>query len=121
MATNSASSKTWCVTLVSAVIVIIADKGKPDFVWISAIPIVLFLMLDSYYLALERQFRDVYNDFIRKLHFGTATVDDLFFVAPRTGVIATSMSIVKAFSSIATWPFYALLALMLIVVRAWIL
>ena len=121
MATNSANAKAWCIALVSAIVVIIADKGKPNFVWISVIPIVLFLMLDSYYLALERQFRDVYNDFIRKLHFGTASVDDLFFVAPRAGVIATSMNIVKAFGSIATWPFYALLALMLIVVRAWIL
>ncbi len=121
MATNNASSKTWCVTLVSAVIVIIADKGKPNFVWISVIPIVLFLMLDSYYLALERQFRDAYNDFVRKLHYGTATVDDLFFVAPRAGVVATSMNIVKAVGSIATWPFYVLLALMLLVVQAWIL
>lgn len=121
MATNSASCKTWCITLVSAIIVIIADKSKPGFVWISVIPIVLFLMLDSYYLALERQFRDVYNDFIRKLHFGTATVDDLFFVAPRAGAVATSLNIVKAFGSIATWPFYALLALMLLVVRTWIL
>jgi len=28
MASNSASSKTWCVTLVSAILVIVADKGK---------------------------------------------------------------------------------------------
>ena len=121
MATNSSSCKTWCVSLVSAIIVIVADKGKPDYVWISTIPIVLFLLLDSYYLSLERQFRSVYNDFIRKLHFGSATVDDVFFVAPRAGTGATSWDIIKAGGSIATWPFYVLLALMLLVVRVWVL
>ena len=121
MATNGASCKTWCITLVSAIVVIIADKGKPNYVWISVVPIILFLVLESYYLALERQFREVYNDFIRKLHFGTASVDDVFFVAPRSGAGATSVNILKAAFSIAIWPFYALLAIMLLVVRAWIL
>jgi len=121
MATNSASCKTWCVSLVSAIIVIIADKVKPDYVWISVIPIILFLLLDSYYLALERQFRSVYNDFIRKLHSDNATVEDVFFVAPCTGTGATSLDIVKASGSIAIWPFYGLLALMLFIVRFFVL
>lgn len=121
MATNGASCKTWCITLVSAIVVIIADKGKPNYVWISAVPIVLFFVLESYYLALERQFRNVYNDFIRKLHFGNATVDDVYFVAPRSGAAASSLDILRAAYSIAIWPFYMLLALMLLVVRAWIL
>ena len=121
MATNSSSCKTWCITLVSAIVVIIADKGEPHYVGISAVPIVLFVLLDSYYLFLERQFRAVYNDFIRKLHFGTATVEDVFYVAPRGGVAVTSMNILRATGSISVWPFYALLAVMLLVVRMWVL
>jgi hypothetical protein len=121
MASNSANCKTWCITLVSAIVVIIADKGKPSYVWISIVPIVLFLVLDSYYLSLERQFRGVYNDFIRKLHFGNATVEDVFYVAPRAGGPATSALILKASASFSVWPFYALLALMLLVVRVWVL
>ena len=121
MATNSAACKTWCVSLVSAIVVVVSDKGRPDFVWISLIPILLFLILDSYYLSLEREFRRTYNDFIRKLHFGGATVEDVFFVAPRSRVAVASWGIAKAFGSMAVWPFYALLALMLIVVREWVL
>lgn len=121
MATNSSSCKTWCITLVSAIVVIIADKGKPQYVGISVVPIVLFVLLDSYYLSLEREFRTVYNDFVRKLHFGTATLDDVFYVTPSGGAAATSMSIVRASGSIAVWPFYALLSVMLIVVRMWVL
>ena len=39
MASNSTSCKAWCVTLVSAMLVLIADKEKPDYVWISVVPI----------------------------------------------------------------------------------
>lgn len=121
MASNSAACKTWCVTLVSAIVVIIADKGKPHYVWISVVPIVLFLLLDSYYLALERQFRAVYNEFIRKLHFGEATVDDVFIIAPKIGIETALLNIIKAGGSISVLAFYGFLALMLIVVRVWVL
>jgi hypothetical protein len=121
MASNSSSCKTWCITLVSAIVVIIADKAHPDYVWISLVPITLFLVLDAYYLALERQFRDVYNSFIRKLHSGSATVDDVFIVAPRAGMISGLASILKAAGSISVWPFYLLLAAMLVAVRVWVL
>jgi len=30
MAANSASCKAWCITLVAAILVIVADKGKPS-------------------------------------------------------------------------------------------
>jgi len=121
MASNSAACKTWCITLVSAIVVIIADKGKPDYVWISVVPVALFLVLDSYYLALERQFRDLYNTFIKKLHDGSATVEDVFYVNAKSGVFATSWAILRAMVSMSVCPFYGLLALTLLFVRLLIL
>lgn len=121
MASNSSGCKTWCITLVSAVIVIIADKGRPNFIWISVVPISLFFFLDAYYLGLERQFRDVYNGFVRKLHAKNATIEDIFIVNPGSSVIKAIGSTISASVSGAVWPFYALLAVMLIVVRVWIL
>lgn len=118
MAANSSSCKTWCVALVSAIVVIIADKDKPEFVWISILPIALLFFLDAYYLGLERRFRDLYNSFIKKVHTGQATIDDVFIVAPGTGILS---EIVRVCFSISIWPFYGLLALMLIIVRFWIL
>jgi hypothetical protein len=58
MAANSASCKTWCITLVSAILVIVADKCKSQYALIAIVPIILFLVLDTYYLALERMFRN---------------------------------------------------------------
>jgi hypothetical protein len=121
MAANSASSKTWCIALVSAVVVIIADKEKPDFVWISIIPIVLFFFLDAYYLGLEQQVRELYNGFVRRLHAGEATLEDTFVVRPSEGLVDTLSATGSAAMSISVWPFYGLLGLMLIVIKAWIL
>jgi len=121
MASNSSACKAWCVTLVSAVVVVVADKGKPRLVWIAVIPVFLFLFLDAYYLSLEKQFRETYNDFIRKVHFGSATVEDVFYVAPREGVTRASSPLAKAMGSTSIWPFYSLLVVMLVVLIGWVL
>lgn len=120
MATNSANAKAWCVALVSAIVVIIADKGRPEYVWISCVPIVLFFALDAYYLGLERLFRDVYNGFVRKLHEGTTTVEDAFIVTPGTGGQIFGAA-ARATASFSIWPFYLLLIIMLLLVKAWVL
>jgi len=117
MATNCTGCKTWCITLVSATIVIIADKGKPNYVWITLIPLALFLFLDAYYLSLERCFRTLYNDFIHKLHANTATTYDLYNLTPSRGMSKAMASTAKALLSPSIWPFYVLLAAMLVIVR----
>ena len=110
MASNSASSKAWCITLVSAVLVVTADKGKAEYVMIAAIPTLLFCVLDTYYLALERCYRESYNGFINKLHEGRIGAVDLFAVKP-TGSVARSFF--TSIASFSIWPFYLTLAFMI--------
>ena len=121
MASNSAGAKTWCIALVSAIIVVVADKGEPGFVWIALVPVGLFFVLDAYYLGLERQFRDWYNDFIGKLHEGNAEVEDVFIVTPGGGLAGSMKAALMACGSVSVWPFYPLLALMLLAVRMCVL
>ncbi len=121
MASNSAGCKTWCITLVSATIVIIAGKGKPDYVWIALVPIALFFFLDSYYLGLEKGFRTFYDTFIQKLHSSTATIEDVYVVTSDAGLCATISATAKACVSVSIWPFYTLLGVMLIIVKIWII
>jgi hypothetical protein len=109
MASNSASCKAWCITLVSALLVVVADKGKPKYVLIAAIPTVLFLALDTYYLALERCFRASYNKFIKKLHAGQVAAEDLYAVTPTGSLPRTFFAALGSFS---IWPFYLTLGLM---------
>lgn len=109
MSTNSASCKTWCITLVAGILVVVADKGKPQLVLLAGLPIVLFAALDVYYLALEKGFRDSYDDFVRKLHLKTLTGSDLYSVNPTGTLWSLHLKAAKSFS---IWGFYIPLLLM---------
>lgn len=114
MAANSTSSKTWCITLVSAILVIVADKGKPQYSFIALMPTILFLALDTYYLALEKGFRNSYNSFIKKIHNGTATADDLYSVGPSGNQSKLQIEALKSFS---IWGFYITLIIMIFIAK----
>jgi len=118
MAENSASSKAWCITLVSAILVILADKGRPQYALLALIPVLLFLALDTYYLGLERGFRNSYNSFIRKLHHQKLQPEDLFVVSPQGNMFKMFFSSLRSFS---IWPFYGTLVAMIYVAKALII
>ncbi|MHB9146313.1 MAG: hypothetical protein ACYC5Y_13375 [Symbiobacteriia bacterium] len=103
MASNSSSSKAWCITVVSAVLVVVADKSKPSYAWIAVIPTALFFTLDAYYLALERSFRKSYNTFVDKLHRGRVDPTDLYVVTPSGSI---GREFLKALQSFSVWPLY---------------
>ena len=114
LASNSKSLKAWCITIVAAILVVVADKNKPDYVLIALIPTVMFCVLDMYYLALEKGFRKAYEGFVCKLHGGTLTINDMYVVKPigKMWLLWTG-----AFLSPSIWLFYVLIGVM--VVLAW--
>lgn len=59
---NSFQIKGWMVTLVSALIALYANSSQRNFVLVAAVPVVVFWLLDTYYLQQERKFRGIYND-----------------------------------------------------------
>lgn len=89
---------------------IVADKGKPDYALIATIPTVLFLILDAYYLAFERCFRQSYNSFIEKLHARQVVTADLYAVTPHGSVLKAFGAPILSFSM---WPFHVTLAVMI--------
>ena len=115
MASNSASCKAWCVTLVSAVLVIVADKGKPDYAYVALLPTIVFCTLDAYYLALEKAFRCTYNDFISKLHKKTLTEIDLYSVSPKGNMSKMQW---ESFKSFSVWGFYGSLGVLIYITKA---
>lgn len=112
MASNSASCKAWCITLVSAILVIVTGKEniQAKYTLIAMIPTLLFLVLDTYYLALEKMFRNSYNSFIEKLHKNQITPSDLYVVSPTGNIFKSFFCSLKSFS---IWPFYLMLFLMI--------
>jgi hypothetical protein len=119
MATNSSNCKTLCVTIVAAILVVVADKSKTSFTFVALLPILVLCFLDAYYLGLEQGFRCTYNDFVRKLRDGKATIEDLYVIVAKNKadsrdkfnpVIAT----VQGFSSFSVYPFYSTLTAILV-------
>ena len=119
MAENSRSCKVWCVTLVAAVLVLVARTGEPQHALIALVPIFLFLFLDSYYLALERAFIASQNAFVAKLHNGELKTTDVYKVIP----IGMGWRLVGRclFGSVSILPFYALVAATVLVAWLWVL
>lgn len=113
MAENSRSCKVWCITLVSAILVLIAQTGEPWHTLIALVPAALFVVLDIYYLALERGFRCSYNTFVCKLHRGKLISSNLYTVAP-TGAIPKQF--LASLGSFSIWPFYLTLAVLIALV-----
>ena len=106
MAENSRSCKVWCVTLVSAILVLVARTGEPRHALLALAPALLFLLLDAYYLALERAFRNSEAAFVAKLHSDDLATADLYVVKPTGMGIGLFAACLKSFS---VWLFYAVL------------
>lgn len=118
MAGNSAQAKAWCVTLVSAILVVVANNNKASYAFIALVPTILFAALDVYYLALEKGFRNAYTQFVANLHHGITTTDDLFAVAPIGSASKLQWKAIKSFS---VWGFYVGLAVLILLVYAYVL
>jgi hypothetical protein len=110
MGGNSTACKTWCITVVAALLVVVADKGKPQLALLALLPTVLFAALDVYYLALEKGFRQSYDDFIRKLHMQALTASDLYSLEPTGNIWSLQL---KSLGSFSIWGFYVPLLLLI--------
>lgn len=106
MARNSALTKTWCATLVAAIMVLVARSEVPIYLWVAFVPIVLFCFIDTRYLAQERAFRRSYNEFVQLLHRHELDQTALFLIGSR----ASAKENWSALTSWAVWPFYGGLA-----------
>lgn len=115
LAGNASSCKNWCITLVSGAVVLsfTADlKVKPDVVYHLAYAlIVIFLLLDSYYHALERSFRNQSNAMVRSIHKGSFDPTRLLVIVSHKGAWKTiALTLRASVTSPSTGGFYLILA-----------
>lgn len=113
MANNSAMTKTWCVTLVAAITVLVARTSAPAFSLIGLIPVALFCFIDTYYLATEQAFRRSYHDFVVRLHDEDLRPEELYLINK------PAMTRRERLSALGSWsvlPFYGTLAAAVVLV-----
>lgn len=112
MANNSASCKAWTLTIVTGIAALFFNKSFAVFLGI--VPILLFFMLDSLYLGLEQQFRDIYGNFVEKLGNGQLKTSDIYEIVPKEVGFNHPKCICDGAKSFATYGFY--LATILLIV-----
>jgi hypothetical protein len=78
LANNSASCKTWCLTLVAAILGLAGATRSAAIVPIALVPVIIFGLLDAMYLAEERAYRGLYGAIVSKLRTGRYTMADVF-------------------------------------------
>lgn len=61
MASNSFLLKGWAITLVAALFALSAKDTNKAYIFIAYIPVVIFWILDGYFLSQERLYCDLYN------------------------------------------------------------
>lgn len=62
MAGNSFLIKGWCITLVSALLGLAAKDNDKKFIIVVLFPVLMFWLLDAYFLRQERLFRQKYKE-----------------------------------------------------------
>jgi hypothetical protein len=61
MASNSFLLKGWSVTLVAALFALAAKDSDKKYIVVAYFPVLVFWILDAYFLSQEKQFRKLYN------------------------------------------------------------
>lgn len=102
MAGFSANAKTFTLTIGAALIAVAFDKDLPILFYAGFCITVVFALLDAYYLALEKSFRDLYSDISSR----DWTQAFNFAIRPRA---TNFLHVSTAMASASVWGFYLVL------------
>ena len=102
LANNSASCKTWCLTLVAAIVGLAGATRSVAVVSIALLPVIIFGLLDAMYLAQERAYRELYAAIVSKFQRGLYTMVDVFDARAQW----TGAHFCRALASWSCYPVY---------------
>ena len=98
-------SRAWAVTLTAALLVLTLEKGIAVAMPVAALPIVIFALLDTYYLCLERRTRNIFIAFANKVR-GDVEPDSAEALVFSFGATKTDASFRACLASGSVWIFY---------------
>jgi len=113
LANNSASCKTWCLTLVGALVSLAGATHVPGIITFALVPVVIFGFMDTMYLAQEKAYRDLYTQVVNAIRNGSYALGNVYEVRAPLGFH-------RFYSALRSWsifPVYLGLILAYLVVR----
>ena len=90
MAGYSFVAKGWSVTIAAAILGLAVKDGGALFLWVGALTVTLFWLIDAYYLSLERGFRDLFKAAAADYGAGNAETFDMAVPVGVERVLATA-------------------------------
>lgn len=114
MANNSEKCKTWCITIVAALIALCLKGEQEKYRWLIFIPIFSLWFLDAFYLYLEQEFCLIYNNYI-KAYDGVNIPASTYRISSASSKQCRCCKIFRLAWSISIFPFYGFLTLALAV------
>jgi hypothetical protein len=106
LAGNSGALKGFAVTVVTALLGVSINTHKASYAWLGIYPVAVLGLLDAYYLALERRFRDLYKSAVDE-------ADTAWGLVPEKARLS---GVVRAVGSPSVWAFYGAALVAVIVV-----
>lgn len=113
LANNSASCKTWCLTLVGALLSLAGATHIPAIVHFALVAVVIFGFVDTMYLAQEKAYRATYTRIVEAVRGGNYGRNDLFDASSDRSL----SDVGAALASWSIWPIYGSLIVMYVVAR----
>jgi len=107
-ANYSLNCKAWCVTVITAMIIFFYEERQTINSFIFLLPIIVFYLLDCFYLGLERLFKQNYNDFIKKLQTDSKIEKDIKISTKGKNKF---IFFLKGFVSFSTTPIYLVMCI----------
>ena len=106
MNSNSFSMKGWMITIVAAFLaVFVGSKDlNESYLFMAIIPTLLFWILDSYYLMLEKKYRCLFDDVIADIKTDFDMNANVYY-----------MCFYKVMLSKTEWPLYLIIIVMLLI------
>lgn len=102
LAGNSATCKTWCLTLVGALLSLAAAAHAPTIARLMLLPSAIFGLLDAMYLGHENAYRALYTKIVAEMRSGSYDRSQVYTAA----VPMTRSHFVDALRSWSVWPLY---------------
>jgi len=102
LANNSASCKTWCLTLVGALFSLAGATHARGIINFALVPVLIFGFLDVMYLAQEKAYRDLYKTVVTSITTGAYELANVYVAGARLN----GKHIWEAFCSWSILPVY---------------
>ena len=107
-----------CVVYTILITIILAIDKLKDYWWIIIVLTILGMLLDAYYLGMEKIYVTKYNNFIEKLNNGTVNVDEIYDMKPRntqltSELLAEMLLALKSFSIVGFYLIFIIIGLII--------